>query len=77
MQYGRDTVEVLRHEFVALMEAAAVGEEVENDGLIVVQELKAQNAALEADLALQRSMATSAQEQAQIQSKRADVSFVL
>jgi len=67
-----DTVEVLRHEFVALMEAAAVGEEVENDGLIVVQELKAQNAALEADLALQRSMATSAQEQAQIQSKRAD-----
>jgi len=60
-----DTVAVLRHEFVALMEAAAVGAEGGSEN-------PAQVASLEADLALHKSMASSAQEQAQQQSKRAD-----
>jgi len=71
-----DTVEVLRHEFVALMEAAALGQELEmmegGGGGMVVQELKAQITAQEADLTLQRSIAATAQEQAQIQAARAD-----
>lgn len=65
-----DTVQVLRNEFVALMEAAAMG--VEGGDGSVAQDLKTQVSALEADLALQKSIAASAQEQAQQQTKRAD-----
>jgi phage terminase small subunit len=65
-----DTVEVLRHEFVALMEAAAMNEvEGSNDES---SELRSQVYALEADLKLQTSLAASAQEQAGQHAKRAD-----
>jgi hypothetical protein len=73
-----DTVEVLRHEFVSLMEAAALGSSAETSDSLV-QDLRAQLSAQEADLkALEaemithKSIAASAQEQAQQSNKRAD-----
>lgn len=67
-----DTVEVLRSEFVALMEAAASGAEPQSADPRLLQDMSTKLAATEADLKLQRNMAATAQEQAQQQSKRAD-----
>lgn len=67
----RDTVEVLRHEFVALMEASMAVNEGAGDGE-VARELQNQIYTLEADLKLHKSLASSAQEQAEQQAQRAD-----
>ncbi len=67
----------MRHEFVALMEAAALGADAQMEAggdASAVRDLQMQLASTEADLKLQKSVAASAQDHAQQQSKRADVS---